>query len=337
MTDRTTTIRASVADVQFSLMLTIALVVMVIFLFLRSVRATIIPALAVPLSIVGTFAVMYLLGFSLNNLTLMALTISTGFVVDDAIVMVENISRFLEEGESPLQAALKGAEQIGFTILSLTVSLIAVLIPLLFMGDILGRLFREYAITLAVTILVSAFVSLTLTPMLAAKLLRHKRMEEESWFYRKSEDVFNAVIAFYGRTLQTVLRFRTITLLITVGTFVATILLYIYVPKGFFPVQDTGVILGVSDAPQNISFTAMAQRQQMLADVILQDPAVESLSSFIGIDGTDTTINTGRIQINLKPLEQNAGLERFGSGSGDCSQSYRKSMEYRCFCSRCRI
>jgi multidrug efflux pump len=304
LTDRTVTIRASVEDVQFSLMLTVALVVMVIFLFLRSVRATIIPALAVPLSIVGTFAVMYALGFSLNNLTLMALTISTGFVVDDAIVMVENISRFLEEGDSPLQAALKGAEQIGFTILSLTVSLIAVLIPLLFMGDIVGRLFREFAITLAVTILVSAFVSLTLTPMLSAKLLRHTRKEDEGWFYRKSEEGFDAVIAFYGRTLQTVLRFRTITLIVTVATFVATILLYIYVPKGFFPVQDTGVILGVSEGPQNISFTAMAERQQKLADVILRDPAVESLSSFIGIDGTNFTLNSGRIQINLKPLAE---------------------------------
>ncbi len=304
LTDRTVTIRASVEDVQFSLMLTIALVVMVIFLFLRSVRATIIPALAVPLSIVGTFAVMYALGFSLNNLTLMALTISTGFVVDDAIVMVENISRFLEEGDSPLQAALKGAEQIGFTILSLTVSLIAVLIPLLFMGDIVGRLFREFAITLAVTILVSAFVSLTLTPMLSAKLLRHRRKEDEGWFYRKSEEGFDAVIAFYGRTLQTVLRFRTITLIVTVATFVATILLYIYVPKGFFPVQDTGVILGISEGPQNISFSAMAERQQKLADVILKDPAVESLSSFIGIDGTNFTLNSGRIQINLKPLSE---------------------------------
>jgi multidrug efflux pump len=304
LTDRTVTIRASVEDVQFSLMLTIALVVMVIFLFLRSVRATLIPALAVPLSIVGTFAVMYALGFSLNNLTLMALTISTGFVVDDAIVMVENISRFLEEGDSPLQAALKGAEQIGFTILSLTVSLIAVLIPLLFMGDIVGRLFREFAITLAVTILVSAFVSLTLTPMLSAKLLRHTRKEDEGWFYRKSEEGFDAVIAFYGRTLQTVLRFRTITLIVTVATFVATILLYIYVPKGFFPVQDTGVILGVSEGPQNISFTAMAERQQKLADVILRDPAVQSLSSFIGIDGTNFTLNSGRIQINLKPLAE---------------------------------
>ena len=258
LTDRTTTIRASVQDVQFTLVLTIALVVMVIFLFLRSVRATVIPSIAVPLSIVGTFGVMYLLGYSLNNLSLMALTISTGFVVDDAIVMIENISRYIEAGDSPLQAALKGSEQIGFTIVSLTVSLIAVLIPLLFMGDIVGRLFREFAVTLAVTILVSAFVSLTLTPMMCAKLLRHEKKEEEGWFSRKSEDAFNSVIAFYGRTLQFVLRFRTTTLLVTVATLVGTILLYIYVPKGFFPVQDTGVILGVSEGAQNISFAAMA-------------------------------------------------------------------------------
>ena len=304
LTDRTTTIRASVADVQYTLLLTIALVVMVIFVFLRSLRATIIPSVAVPLSIVGTFAVMYLLGYSLNNLSLMALTISTGFVVDDAIVMIENISRYIEDGESPLQAALRGSEQIGFTIVSLTVSLIAVLIPLLFMGDIVGRLFREFAVTLAVTILVSAVVSLTLTPMMSAKLLRHQPQSQQTWFYRKSEKMFNDVIEFYGRTLRFVLRFRTTTLLVTVATLVGTILLYIYVPKGFFPVQDTGVILGVSQAPQNISFAAMSTRQQQLADVILNDPAVESLSSFIGIDGTNTTQNSGRIQINLKPLEQ---------------------------------
>jgi len=304
LTDRTNTIRASVADVQFTLMLTIALVVMVIFLFLRSLRATVIPSIAVPLSIIGTFGVMYLLGYSLNNLSLMALTISTGFVVDDAIVMIENISRYLEHGDSPLQAALKGSEQIGFTIVSLTVSLIAVLIPLLFMGDIVGRLFREFAVTLAVTILVSAIVSLTLTPMMCAKLLRHEPESEQGWFYRKSEKVFNGVIAYYGRTLQVVLRHRTTTLIVTVATLVSTILLYIYVPKGFFPVQDTGVILGVSEAPQTVSFAAMAQRQQALADVILKDPAVESLSSFIGIDGTNTTLNSGRIQINLKPLNE---------------------------------
>jgi multidrug efflux pump len=304
LTDRTTTIRASVSDVQFELMLTVVLVVMVIFLFLRSIRATIIPSIAVPLSIVGTFGVMYLLGYSLNNLSLMALTISTGFVVDDAIVMIENISRFIEEGESPLQAALKGSEQIGFTIVSLTVSLIAVLIPLFFMGDIVGRLFREFAVTLAVTIIVSAFVSLTLTPMMASKLLRHQKEEDQTWFYRKSEHAFNSIIAFYGRTLKFVLQYRKITLLVTAATLVATILLYIYVPKGFFPVQDTGGILGVSEGAQDVSFQAMAQRQRALAEVILKDPAVESLSSFIGVDGINTTLNSGRIQINLKPLNQ---------------------------------
>ncbi len=301
LTDRTNTIRASVEDVQFSLILTVALVVMVIFLFLRNLAATIIPSVAVPLSIVGTFGVMYLLGYSLNNLTLMALTISTGFVVDDAIVMIENISRYLEEGERPLQAALRGSEQIGFTIVSLTVSLIAVLIPLLFMGDIVGRLFREFAITLAITILVSAFVSLTLTPMMCAKILRHKPEAEQTWFYRKSENVFNWVIARYGTTLQWVLRHQPLTLLITVGTLAGTILLFVIVPKGFFPVQDTGVILGVSEAPQDVSFEAMSDRQQALAKLILEDPAVESLSSFIGIDGINTTINSGRIQVNLKP------------------------------------
>jgi multidrug efflux pump len=304
LTDRTTTIRASVADVQFELMLTIALVVAVIFLFLRNLSATIIPSVAVPLSIVGTFGVMYLLGYSLNNLTLMALTISTGFVVDDAIVMIENISRYLEEGETPLRAALRGSEQIGFTIVSLTVSLIAVLIPLLFMGDIVGRLFREFAITLAITILVSAVVSLTLTPMMCAKILRHKPESEQGWFYRESERVFNWIIAKYGSTLQWVLRHQTATLLVTVATLVITIFLFILVPKGFFPVQDTGVILGVSEAGQSISFNAMSQRQQALAKVILQDRAVENLSSFIGIDGVNTTLNSGRIQINLKPLEE---------------------------------
>ncbi len=304
LTDRTTTIRASVKDVQFELMLTVALVVMVMFLFLRNLAATVIPSVAVPLSIVGTFGVMYLLGYSLNNLSLMALTISTGFVVDDAIVMIENISRYLEEGESPLRAALKGSEQIGFTILSLTISLIAVLIPLLFMGDIVGRLFREFAITLAVTILVSAIVSLTLTPMMCAKLLRHRPEAQQGWLYRNSEHAFNWIIARYGTTLQWVLRHQPLTLLITFSTLVATILLYIVVPKGFFPVQDTGVILGVSEAPQTISFPAMANRQEALARVILKDPAVESLSSFIGIDGINTTLNSGRIQINLKPLSE---------------------------------
>jgi len=304
LTDRTITIRASVRDVEYELMLTVALVVMVIFLFLRNLAATIIPSVAVPLSIVGTFGVMYLLGYSLNNLTLMALTISTGFVVDDAIVMIENISRFIEEGDSPMRAALKGSEQIGFTIMSLTVSLIAVLIPLLFMSDVVGRLFREFAITLAVTILVSAFVSLTLTPMMCSRILKDKKVAKQTRFYHWSEDVFNRVIAFYGRTLQVVLRYRFITLLVTISTFVATILLFIVVPKGFFPVQDTGVILGISEAPQTVSFTSMAERQQKLVDILLQDPAVDNVSSFIGVDGTNTTLNSGRIQINLKPLEQ---------------------------------
>jgi multidrug efflux pump len=303
LTDRTTTIRASVSDVQFELMLTVALVVMVIFLFLRTFSATVIPSIAVPLSIVGTFAVMFLLGYSLNNLSLMALTISTGFVVDDAIVMIENIMRYIEEGDSPLEAALKGSEQIGFTIVSLTVSLIAVLIPLLFMGDIVGRLFREFAVTLSVTILVSAIVSLTLTPVMCAKLLRHKSEAEQSRFYRASDRAFQSIIAFYGRTLTWVLGHQTATLWVAAATLVGTVLLYIFIPKGFFPVQDTGVILGVSEAPQSISFTAMANQQQALARVILQDPAVESLSSFIGVDGTNTTMNSGRIQINLKPIE----------------------------------
>jgi len=304
LTDRTETIRASVKDVLFELLLTICLVIMVIFLFLRNLRATIIPSVAVPLSIVGTFAVMYLLGYSLNNLTLMALTISTGFVVDDAIVMIENIDRFLEAGDSPLDAALKGAGQIGFTIVSLTVSLIAVLIPLLFMGDIVGRLFREFAVTLAVTILVSAVVSLTLTPMMSARLLKSKADQKEGRFYKWSEHVYERVVQGYGRTLKWVLQHQTTTLLVTAATLVVTLLLYIVVPKGFFPVQDTGAILGISEAPQNISFNAMSQRQQQLAREILKDPDVLSLSSFIGIDGTNLTLNSGRIQINLKPRNQ---------------------------------
>jgi multidrug efflux pump len=304
LTDRTTTIRASVKDVEFELMLTVALVVMVIFLFLRNVSATIIPSVAVPLSIVGTFGVMYLAGFSLNNLTLMALTISTGFVVDDAIVMIENIIRFIEEGDPPLEAALKGSEQIGFTIVSLTISLIAVLIPLLFMGDIVGRLFREFAITLSVTILVSAVVSLTLTPMMCSRLLKSTHGQKQTRFYVASEHAFESIIAFYGRTLQWVLKRQTATLLVAAGTLVLTIVLYIIVPKGFFPVQDTGIIQGISEAGQSISFPAMAEKQQQLTHLILQDPAVESLSSFIGVDGTNTTLNSGRIQINLKPLEE---------------------------------
>jgi len=303
LTDRTTTIRASVRDVEFELMLTVALVVLVIFLFLRNLAATIIPSIAVPLSIVGTFGVMYLLGYSLNNLTLMALTISTGFVVDDAIVMIENISRYIEAGETPMRAALKGSEQIGFTIISLTVSLIAVLIPLLFMGDVVGRLFREFAITLAVTILVSAVVSLTLTPMMSSRILKHRPEHEQTAFYRSSEKVFNSVIAWYGKTLSVVLRHRFLTLMITISTVVGTVLLFIIVPKGFFPVQDTGVILGISEAPESISFANMAQRQQKLVDIVLQDPAVDNASSFIGVDGTNTTLNSGRIQITLKPLD----------------------------------
>jgi len=302
LTDRTTTIRASVHDVEFELMLTIALVVMVIFLFLRTAAGTVIPSVAVPLSLVGTFGVMYMLGYSLNNLTLMALTISTGFVVDDAIVMIENISRYIEEGVPPLEAAMRGSAQIGFTIMSLTVSLIAVLIPLLFMGDVVGRLFREFAVTLSVTILLSAVVSLTLTPMMCARLLRLKPEGEQSRFYRTSQKAFDGVIAFYGRTLTWVLKHQRATLLVAVATLAVTLLLYVVIPKGFFPLQDTGVILGISEAPQSVSFTAMADRQQALARAILTDPAVESLSSFIGIDGINTTLNSGRIQINLKPL-----------------------------------
>jgi multidrug efflux pump len=304
LTDRTMTIRASVNDVGFELMLTIALVVMVLFLFLRTLSATVIPSVAVPLSLVGTFGAMYLLGYSLNNLTLMALTISTGFVVDDAIVMIENIARYLEGGEAPLEAALRGSAQIGFTILSLTVSLIAVLIPLLFMGDIVGRLFREFAVTLSVTILVSALVSLTLTPMMCARLLRRQPPSEQGRFYRKSEAAFEAIISSYGRSLRWVLGYQATTLVVAVATLVLTILLYLVIPKGFFPVEDTGLIVGISEAPQSVSFASMVERQQALAHVILQDPAVESLSSFIGVDTSNTTLNSGRIQINIKPLRE---------------------------------
>jgi multidrug efflux pump len=275
---------------------------MVIFLFLRNLYATIIPSIAVPVSLVGTFGAMYALGYSLDNLSLMALTISTGFVVDDAIVMIENITRYLEAGDSPMQAAMKGAEQIGFTIISLTVSLIAVLIPLLFMGDVVGRLFREFAVTLAVTIILSAVVSLTLTPMMCARILRHTPKEEQGRFYKASERVFENMIAFYGRTLKFVLGYQTITLLVAAATLVLTIVLYIVIPKGFFPIQDTGEIQGISQAPATISFAAMEQKQQQLAAIILQDPAVESLSSFIGADGTNTTLNSGRMSINLKPI-----------------------------------
>ena len=304
LTDMTTSIQASVNDVEFELMLTIGLVVMVIFLFLRNLSATIIPSVAVPLSLIGTFAVMYMLGYSLDNLSLMALTISTGFVVDDAIVMIENISRFLEQGMPPMKAALTGAGQIGFTIVSLTVSLIAVLIPLLFMGDVVGRLFREFAVTLAVTIIISAVVSLTLTPMMCARILKHNPENQQTRFYRVSERAFNNLIAFYGRTLKVVLRFKTLTLLVALATLVLTVVLYIMIPKGFFPVQDTGVIQGISQGPQSISYADMAIKQQELARIILQDSAVESLSSFIGADGINTTLNSGRININLIPIEK---------------------------------
>ena len=304
LTDLTTAIEASVSDVEFELLLTVGLVVLVIFLFLRSLYATIIPSVAVPLSLIGTFAAMYILGYSLDNLSLMALTISTGFVVDDAIVMIENIARYIEAGDPPMEAALKGAEQIGFTILSLTVSLIAVLIPLLFMGDVVGRLFREFAVTLAVTIVVSAVVSLTLTPMMSARILRHQPKEQQGRIYRASERVFEGMIAFYGRTLKFVLRFQTITLFVALATLLLTVFLYVIIPKGFFPVQDTGVIQGISQAPQTIGSVAMAAKQQELAKIALADPAVESLSSFIGADGTNTTTNSGRISINLKPLDQ---------------------------------
>jgi len=306
LTDRTTTIRASVADVQFELMLTVALVVMVIFLFLRNLAATVIPSVAVPLSLVGTFGVMYLLGYSLDNLSLMALTISTGFVVDDAIVMIENIDRYLEAGDPPLEAALKGSGQIGFTIVSLTVSLIAVLIPLLFMGDIVGRLFREFAVTLSVTILMSAVVSLTLTPMMCSKLLKHRDKAHEGALYRASERWFQWVIDRYAASLRVILRHQTLTLFVTLGTLVLTLYMYVVVPKGFFPVQDTGVILGISQAPETTSFTGMTQKQRELGTLILQDPDVVSLSSFIGVDGTNMTPNSGRMQINLKPRDERA-------------------------------
>ncbi|OYT81029.1 MAG: multidrug transporter subunit MdtB [Pseudomonas sp. PGPPP4] len=304
LTDRTTSISSAIRDVKFELMLSISLVVMVTFLFLRNARATLIPSLAVPLSLIGTFGVMYLAGFSINNLTLMALTIATGFVVDDAIVMLENIARYLEEGDSPLTAALKGSRQIGFTIISLTFSLIAVLIPLLFMSDVAGRLFREFAITLAVAILISAVVSLTLTPMLCAKLLRHQPEAEQGRFARRAGQFIEAMIARYAGALQVVLRHQTLTLWVAVATLALTVLLYMLMPKGLFPEQDTGVIQGISEGPQSISFAAMAERQQQLADLVLRDPAVASLSSFIGVDGSNPTLNTGRLLINLKPHKE---------------------------------
>src|SRR5690349_7947089 len=301
LTDRTNTIRASVADVEFELVLAVVLVVLVIFVFLRSTAATVIPSLSVPLSLVGTLAVMYLAGFSLNNLSLMAMTIATGFVVDDAIVMIENISRYIEAGDPPLQAALRGSEQIGFTIISLTVSLIAVLIPLLFMADVVGRLFREFAITLSVTIIISAIVSLTLVPMMCAKLLRHRPVERMSPFARQTQEWFDRVVAEYGRLLTWVLDHQPLTLLVAIVTLALTVFLYIVIPKGFFPVQDTGLIQGISEAPSSVSFAAMAERQQALAAAILKDPDVVSLSSFIGVDGSNTTLNSGRFLINLKP------------------------------------
>jgi len=306
LTDRTLTIRASVRDVEYELLLSVFLVVMVIFVFLRSTRATLIPSLSVPLSLVGTLGIMYLWGFSLNNLTLMALTIATGFVVDDAIVVIENISRYIEEGESPLQAALIGSKQIGFTIISLTVSLIAVLIPLLFMGDVVGRLFKEFAITLSVTILISGVVALTLVPMACAKLLRPPADSSENAFQRYSREWFDRLINAYGRMLTWVLNRQTLTLFVALATLALTVLLYVMIPKGFFPLQDTGVIQAISEAPQSISYAAMAERQQALAKVILEDPDVQSLSSFIGVDGTNTTLNSGRILINLKPQDQRA-------------------------------
>jgi multidrug efflux pump len=304
LTDLTTGINASIADVEFELLLALALVVAVIFIFLRSVSATIIPSVSVPLSLIGTLAVMYACGYSLDNLSLMALTIATGFVVDDAIVMIENISRYIEQGEKPMQAALKGAQQIGFTILSLTVALIAVLIPLLFMGDVVGRLFREFAVTLAVTIVFSAIVSLTLTPMMCARILKHKPEAEQGRLFQASERVFNNIIDFYGRTLKTALRFQPITLAVAVATLMLTVFLYVVISKGFFPTQDTGVIQAISQAPASVSARAMAERRQALARIILQDPGVESLSSFIGADGTNTTTNSGRLSITLKPLDQ---------------------------------
>jgi multidrug efflux pump len=302
--DRTITIRASVHDVEFELVLTVILVVLVIFVFLRSISATVIPSVAVPLSLIGTFAVMYLLGYSLDNLSLMALTISTGFVVDDAIVMIENISRYIEMGDPPMEAALKGAAEIGFTIVSLTVSLIAVLIPLLFMADIVGRLFREFAVTLAVTIIMSAFVSLTLTPMMAARILKHKPESQQGRLYHWSEMVFNKTIEKYGDMLRVILRHQFLTMVVAAGTLAATIYLFIIIPKGFFPVQDTGMILGISEAPQSVSFPAIVERQKKLAEVVLKDPGVQSLASFVGVDGVNLTPNNGRIQITLKPLEE---------------------------------
>ena len=310
LTDRTTTIRASVEDVQIELLFSVVLVVLVIYAFLGNLYATIIPGVAVPLSLIGTFAVMYLAGFSLNNLSLMALTIATGFVVDDAIVMIENISRYIEEGEGALEAALKGSKQIAFTIISLTISLLAVLIPLIFMGDVVGRLFREFAITLAVSIIISAVVSLTLTPMMSSRLLKHVPQDEQTTFYKKTTGLFNELIKHYGLTLNWALDRPKQVLGVVLLTLLMTIGLYIFIPKGFFPTQDTGVIQGITEASQSVSYTAMAGYQQDLANVILQDPDVESLSSFIGVDGINSTLNNGRLLINLKPHNKRANIQK---------------------------
>ncbi len=304
ISDRTGTIRASVRDVQHELVFAVGLVVLVTFLFLRNVPATIIPSVVVPLSLIGTFGVMYLAGFSVNNLTLMALTIATGFVVDDAIVMVENIARHIEEGETPMRAALKGAQEIGFTLVSLTISLIAVLIPLLFMADVVGRLFREFAITLAVSILISLVVSLTLTPMMSGRLLRHLHDGEQGWFYRKTGAMIDWTVSSYGRQLQWVLRHQPLTLLVAVSTLALTVALYLVVPKGFFPVQDTGALQVITEAPQSVSFEAMAERQQAVARAILAEPDVTGLSSFIGVDGSNATLNSGRMLVTLAPHDR---------------------------------
>ncbi len=327
-------IRASVRDVEFELTLAVALVVLVIYLFLRNIPATLIPSLSVPLSLIGTFAAMYLLGFSLNNLSLMALTIAAGFVVDDAIVMIENIARHIEDGERPMEAALKGAGEIGFTILSLTISLIAVLIPLLFMQEVVGRLFREFAITLAITILISAFVSLTLVPMMCARILKPHSQQKQSQLMNRAEELFDRLIERYGQALNWVLDRQPQTLLVAVGTFVLTVLLYIVIPKGFFPEQDTGLIQAYTQAGPTISFAAMAERQQALADVILQDKDVVSLSSFIGVDGTNSTLNSGRFLINLKPKDSR------GHSIAQVSKALQKRVQgvtgISLFCSRCR-
>ncbi len=331
LSDRTVTIRASVADVEFELALAVVLVVVVIFVFLRTLPGTVIPSLSVPLSLVGTLGVMYLLGFSLDNLSLMALTIATGFVVDDAIVMIENIARYVESGMNPLQAALRGSEQIGFTIISLTISLIAVLIPLLFMGEVVGRLFHEFAITLAVTIIISAVVSLTLVPMMCAKLIRHHPDAERSRFDLAAERMLNAIIELYGRGLTWVLDHQPLTLLVAVATLAVTLILYALIPKGFFPVQDTGMIQGISEASQSISYEGMAKLQNRLAEAILQDPDVESLSSFIGVDGTNQTPNTGRFLINLKPHDQRP------LAASQIIRRIQHEVASRSTCSRCRI